>query len=75
MDTNKFLEQAEATLHNQQIGLFATKTCKELEAYIEQFSGSEQAVAALIYGLTWNTAMQAAAKILERDYRHPPLNR
>ena len=66
MNRQDFLDIAQDTLHNQQIGLFDTKTITQLEAYIGNLNGSEKAIAALIYGLTWNTAMNSAANLIER---------
>lgn len=43
-------------------GLYATKTPEELKAYIEKYSGSEKAVAYVIYGLTVNMMAMERAK-------------
>ena len=47
----------------QPIGLYYTyETVEELQAYIQQLSGEERALAYLIMGLTWNTCAHLTKK-------------
>lgn len=50
-------------------GLFATKTPKELQKYLENYSGAERAVAHVIYGLTVNMMAMEFAKMEARNAR------
>ena len=41
-------------LEFKEISMYDTKTQDDMAKYLERFTGSEKALAYLIYGLTWN---------------------
>lgn len=68
---NQLKARAEELGHS---ALYATKSPAELQAYLENYSGSEKAIAYIIYGLTVNMmAMEFAKKELkiERNTKKP----
>lgn len=57
----------------KEIGIFATyETVEELQAYIDQFSGSEKVIANMVMGLTWNTCAHIVNQTAEpvKAYKH-----
>ena len=57
----------------KKVDIFATyETVEELQAYIDQFSGSEKVIANMVMGLTWNTCAHLVNQTAEpvKAYKH-----
>ena len=60
----------------KKVDIFATyETVEELQAYIDQFSGSEKVIANMVMGLTWNTCAHIANQTAEPVKAHKHLIR
>ena len=60
----------------KEVDIFATyKSAEELQAYIDQFSGSEKVIANMVMGLTWNTCAHLVNQTAEPVKAHKHLIR